>query len=62
MSSKIKQEVSETPASAPEVPRLIIRSGNSTLIIGLHFSDTGKDTVDDKMKQIIVKRVKDGDF
>jgi hypothetical protein len=57
MSSKIKQEISETPAAAPEVPRLIMRSGNSTLIIGLHFSETGKETLEDKMKKLIRKDV-----
>lgn len=45
-----------------EASGLIMKSGNKTFIIGLHFSDTSKDTLEDKMKKLIRKDVEDGNF
>ena len=50
------------PESAPETSGLIMKSGNKTFIIGLHFSETSKDTLEDKMKKLIRKDVEDGNF
>ena len=48
--------------SAPETSGLIMKSGNKTFIIGLHFSETSKDTPEDKMKKLIRKDVESGNF
>ncbi|MBQ1789318.1 MAG: transposon-encoded TnpW family protein [Oscillospiraceae bacterium] len=50
------------PEPVPEASGLIMKSGNKTFIIGLHFSDTSKDTLEDKMKKLIRKDVEDGNF
>ncbi|MBO5571029.1 MAG: transposon-encoded TnpW family protein, partial [Clostridia bacterium] len=44
--------VKETPATAPESSGLIMKSGGTTFVIGLHFSETSKDTLDDKVKKL----------
>lgn len=52
----------ETPATAPESSGLIMKSGGTTFFIGLHFSETSKDTLDDKVKKLIKKDVENGNF
>ena len=54
--------VKETPATAPESSGLIMKSGGATFVIGLHFSETSKDTLDDKVKKLIKKDVENGNF
>ena len=54
--------VKETPATAPESSGLIMKSGGTTFVIGLHFSETSKDTLDDKVKKLIKKDVENGNF
>ena len=57
-----EKEIRATPEAAPEAARLTMMSGNKTFIIGLHFSETGKDTLEDKVKKLIKKDVEDGNF
>lgn len=52
----------ETPAAVPESSGLIMKSGGTTFIIGLHFSESSKDTLDDKVKKLIKKDVESGNF
>ena len=54
--------VKETPAAAPESSGLIMKSGGTTFVIGLHFSETSKDTLEDKVKKLIKKDVESGNF
>ena len=54
--------VKETPATAQESSGLIMKSGGTTFVIGLHFSETSKDTLDDKVKKLIKKDVENGNF
>lgn len=41
---------------------LTMRQGNTTFLIGLHYSKDSSDTFEDKAKKLIRKEVKDGDF
>lgn len=50
------------PETAPEPSGLVMKSGNKTFIIGLHFSESSKDTLEDKVKKLIKKDVEDGNF
>ena len=43
-----EKEIRATPEATPEATRLTMTSGNKTFIIGLHFSKTSKDTLEDK--------------
>ena len=52
----------ETPTAAPESSGLIMKSGGTTFVIGLHFSETSKDTLEDKVKKLIKKDVENGNF
>ena len=52
----------ETPATAPESSGLVMKSGGTTFVIGLHFSETSKDTLDDKVKKLIKKDVENDNF
>ena len=39
-----------------------MRMGNTTYIIGVHFSKESKDTLEDKMKRLMRDEVKTDDF
>ena len=43
-------------------PVLELREGNTTFLIGLHFSENTRETLDDKIKKLIRKDVQDGNF
>ncbi len=45
-----------------KTPMLTMRQGNTTFLIGLHYSKDSSDTFEDKAKKLIRKEVKDGDF
>ena len=42
-------------------PSLMLHRGGTTFLIGIRFADKG-DTLDDKVKRMIRKEVKDGSF
>lgn len=46
----------------PESSGLVMKSGGTTFVIGLHFSETSKDTLEDKVKKLIKKDVESGNF
>ena len=62
MENTTENAIRTMPEAAPEPSGLIMKSGNKTFIIGLHFSETSKDTLEDKMKKLIRKDVEDGNF
>lgn len=39
-----------------------IQMDNTTYVIGLHFSKTSRETLEDKVKRLIQRDVKDGNF
>jgi len=41
---------------------LVVNSGSKTFLVGLHFSKTCKDTLEDKVKKLIKKNVESGSF
>ena len=62
MENTTENAIRAMPETAPEPSGLIMKSGNKTFIIGLHFSETSTDTLEDKMKKLIRKDVEDGNF
>ena len=57
----------ETMLNEPEQkekikPVLELREGNTTFLIGLHFSENTRETLGDKIKKLIRKDVQDGNF
>lgn len=55
-------EIRATPDEVLEVPALSMRLGRTTFLLDLHYADKGKETVDDKVKRLILKDLKDGNF
>ena len=54
---------SSTPDAAEQAaPVLEFREGNTTFLVGIHFSETVKETLEDKIKKLIRKDVQDGTF
>ena len=41
---------------------LMMKRGNTTFFIGLHYSETSKETLEDKMKMLIRRDVESGNF
>lgn len=62
MENNTENAIRAMPEAASEPSGLIMKSGNKTFIIGLHFSETSKDTLEDKVKKLIRKDVEDGNF
>ena len=61
-STEIKDTEKATEKAAPKEPVLIMQRGGTTFLIGLHFSKTSKDTLEDKIKKLIRKDVETGNF
>ncbi len=62
MDEQKTKEKTEGQASEPEAAGLIMKSGGTTFLIGLHFSETSKDTLADKVKKLAKKDVENGNF
>ena len=43
-----EKEIRATPEAAPEQPMLSMRLGRTDFLIGLHFAESGKETLKDK--------------
>ena len=37
-----------------------MRSGNTSFVVGLHFSETSKETLEDKVKRLVKKEAESG--
>lgn len=66
MTETKNNEIRATPeaavSAAQEASGLIMRSNGTTFIVGLHFSETSKDTLEDKVKKLIRKDVETENF
>lgn len=62
MMNTAENEIRDMPETDSESAGLIMKSGNKTYVIGLHFSETSKDTLEDKVKKLIKKDVESGNF
>ena len=59
-------EIRDTAKAAKEItqqePVIIMHSNDTTFLIGLHFSETSKETLEEKIKKLIQKDVENGNF
>lgn len=62
MKNTAENEIRDMPETAFEPAGLIMKSGSKTYVIGLHFSESSKDTLEDKVKKLIKKDVESGNF
>lgn len=62
MTETKNNEIRATPEAAPEQPRISMLLGRTTFLIGLHFADEGKESLDDKVKRLIKKDIQDENF
>ena len=51
-----------TPPQASPAGTFSVKIENTTYVVGVHFSRTAKDTLEDKMKHLIVNDVKSANF
>ena len=51
-----------TPPQASPTGIFSVKIENTTYVVGVHFSQTTKDTLEDKMKHLIVNDVKSANF
>ena len=56
------KEVMETNEAEAETPMLTMQRGRTTFLIGLHFAEKGKETLEDKVKKLIRRDVDSGNF
>ncbi len=62
MKNTAENEIRDMPETVSEPAGLIMKSGCKTYVIGLHFSESSKDTLEDKVKKLIKKDVESGNF
>ncbi len=55
------EETNKVPEKAEE-PVLSLRDGNTTFLIGIHFNQSSKETLDDKVKKLIRDAVRKGNI
>ena len=58
----IQNNMAEKAPKANPAGTFNMRMGNTTYVIGVHFSQTSKDTLEDKMKRLMRDEVKTDDF
>lgn len=51
-----------TPPQASPAGTFSVKIENTTYVVGVHFSQIAKDTLEDKMKHLIVNDVKSANF
>lgn len=51
-----------TQANSKQDGSFSMQMDNTTYVIGLHFSKTSRETLEDKVKRLIQRDVKDGNF
>ena len=56
------KEIRATPETAAEQPMLTMRLGRTNFLIGLHFAENGKESLDDKVKRLINRDVQNDNF
>lgn len=62
MAEKKNNEIRDTTEAAPEQPMLTMHRGRTTFLIGLHYAEKGKETLEDKVKRLIRKDVQNDNF
>lgn len=62
MEEKQGNEIRDMPETIEQPGGLVLKRGNKTFLIGLHFSETSKETLEDKVKKLIKKDVESGNF
>jgi len=62
MTEKKTNEIRETPETVPEQSLVTLLRGGTTFLIGLHYAEKGKETLEDKVKKMIRKDVQNDDF
>ena len=62
MQKTMNNEQTSAPDPEPEFSGFTVKSGNTTFLVGLHFSEASKETLDDKLKKLIRKDVEADNF
>ena len=57
-----EKEIRVTPEATVEQPMLTMRLGRTNFLIGLHFAESGKETLEDKVIRLINRDVQNDNF
>ena len=57
-----EKEIRATPEAAVEQSMITMRLGRTNFLIGLHFAESGKETLEDKVKRLINRDVQNDNF
>ena len=60
--TEIRDTANASKETTQQEPVLIMQNNGTTFLIGLHFSETSKETLEDKIKKLIRKDVENGNF
>jgi hypothetical protein len=62
MTETKEKEIRATTEAIVEQPMLSMRLGRTNFLIGLHFAESGKETLEDKVKRLINRDVQNNNF
>jgi len=62
MTEKKTNEIRDTTETTPAQSMLTLLRGGTTFLIGLHYAEKGKETLEDKVKKMIRKDVQEEKF
>ncbi len=62
MSETKDNEIRAMPTAENECPKISMRMGNTTYLIEMHFSAEGTETMEDKIKKMMLQDVKNDEF
>ena len=51
-----------TTNTSSDTPVLTMKIGNTTLLIGIHFNQDSKETMEDKIRKLIRRDIETGNF
>lgn len=52
-----ENKTTETPTTEQTAPVLIKKIGKTTYMVGIHFSETSKETMDDKVARLVERDI-----
>ena len=55
METSSNEARTDAPVTEPVFSGFTMRSGNTSFVVGLHFSETSKETFEDKVKRLVKK-------
>ena len=62
METRVTRPQEATADTSSDTPVLTMKIGNTTFLIGIHFNQDSKETMEDKIRKLIRRDIETGNF